>query len=247
MGKYCVYKHTTPSGKVYIGITSRNPLTRWRKDGSGYKSSPHFYAAIEKYGWENIEHEVLATGLEKDAACQMEKDLIREYKSTGREYGYNCTFGGETGLKLTPEVRQVISQKQKNYYSDYSHRKAVSDRMTGVKKSKEARAKMSASAKLRPKRTMSEKTKKLICAANKAKYSTLEWKAAHKTRFDIFANYGLEKRKAVEQLTVDGEVIATYPSMKEAGRKTGIRDGNISKCCNGTAKTAGGYIWRYAS
>ena len=29
MRKFCVYKHTTPSGKVYIGITSRKPKERW--------------------------------------------------------------------------------------------------------------------------------------------------------------------------------------------------------------------------
>ena len=28
---------------------------------------------------------------------------------------------------------------------------------------------------------------------------------------------------------------------------TGIDDGNISKCCLGNLKSAGGYIWRYAS
>lgn len=28
---YQVYKHTTPSGKVYIGITSRQHNTRWKK------------------------------------------------------------------------------------------------------------------------------------------------------------------------------------------------------------------------
>lgn len=26
---WSVYKHTSPSGKVYIGITSRDPTKRW--------------------------------------------------------------------------------------------------------------------------------------------------------------------------------------------------------------------------
>lgn len=33
---YCVYKHTTPSKKVYIGMTGQDPEKRWR-NGSGYK------------------------------------------------------------------------------------------------------------------------------------------------------------------------------------------------------------------
>lgn len=37
---YCVYKHTSPSGKVYIGITVQNPLYRWNK-GNGKKKSAY--------------------------------------------------------------------------------------------------------------------------------------------------------------------------------------------------------------
>ena len=37
----------------------------------------------------------------------------------------------------------------------------------------------------------------------------------------------------------------TYFSAKEAERKTGISQGNISACCNGRIKTAGGFTWRY--
>ena len=29
MKKWIVYKHTSPSGKVYIGITSNSPEKRW--------------------------------------------------------------------------------------------------------------------------------------------------------------------------------------------------------------------------
>lgn len=34
--KYCVYMHTSPSEKRYIGITSQSPEARWRKNGAGY-------------------------------------------------------------------------------------------------------------------------------------------------------------------------------------------------------------------
>lgn len=36
MKSYTVYKHTSPSGKVYIGITCRKPEYRWNH-GKGYK------------------------------------------------------------------------------------------------------------------------------------------------------------------------------------------------------------------
>ena len=43
-----------------------------------------------------------------------------------------------------------------------------------------------------------------------------------------------------------GELLATFPSLMEAERVTGIDNRNISKCCMGKYKSSGGYIWRYA-
>ena len=76
---WCVYKHTTPSGKVYIGITSQKIELRWR-NGKGYKTQV-FNHAIEKYGWDNIIHEVLFENLSHKDACAKEKELIEKYKS----------------------------------------------------------------------------------------------------------------------------------------------------------------------
>ena len=54
------------------------------------------------------------------------------------------------------------------------------------------------------------------------------------------------RSKVVNQYSVDGKLLHTYPSTGEAERQTGIRHGNISKCCNGKTPTAGGYVWEYA-
>ena len=40
-------------------------------------------------------------------------------------------------------------------------------------------------------------------------------------------------------------VVQEYPSLREAERITGIKNQNISSCCRGKNKTAGGYVWRY--
>lgn len=52
--------------------------------------------------------------------------------------------------------------------------------------------------------------------------------------------------KPVLQFSLDGIMIKKYPSLKEAYRETGIFFTNISACCSGRGKTAGGYIWKYA-
>ena len=42
------------------------------------------------------------------------------------------------------------------------------------------------------------------------------------------------------------ELLATFPSLIEAERVTGIYHSSISYCCNGNRKSAGGYVWKYA-
>lgn len=51
--------------------------------------------------------------------------------------------------------------------------------------------------------------------------------------------------KAVVQYDLQGNFIAEYPSVAEAGRKLGINLGNISSALKGRIKTAGGYIFHY--
>lgn len=94
MNKYIVYKHTAPNGKVYIGITSMNPVKRWGS-GNGYRNNPHFWNAIVKYGWDNIRHEILFDGLSKEEARELEKKLIASFMSNKFEFGYNRSSGGE--------------------------------------------------------------------------------------------------------------------------------------------------------
>lgn len=105
---YCVYKHTAPNGKVYIGITCQNPLIRWA-NGLGYSRNGYFTNAIVKYGWDNIKHEILFDGLTKEDACQKEIELIAHYKSNIADFGYNLSSGGENGAEgVTHFVGKVI-------------------------------------------------------------------------------------------------------------------------------------------
>ena len=122
MDSYIVYKHTTPSNKVYIGITCKSANTRWR-NGAGYITNEHFYNAIKKYGWDNIKHEILYKNLTKKDACEKEIELIKKYKSTNNDYGYNNSTGGEYGSS-----GRILSKESK---------KKISDKLKGIKRTKE--------------------------------------------------------------------------------------------------------------
>lgn len=110
---YCVYMHTCPNGKKYIGITSIAPHRRW-ENGSGYAYNEHFHRAIQKYGWENIRHEILFDDLTREEAEQKEIELISLHKSNISEFGYNHSTGGECiakGCKHTKEMNERQSKR----------------------------------------------------------------------------------------------------------------------------------------
>lgn len=136
---YKVYKHTTPSEKVYIGITSQRLSKRWQ-NGNGYIKNPYFYKAIKKYGWNNINHCVIADGLTEEEACKLEISLISKYDSTNNKKGYNLSTGGEcpgTGVKFTEERRKRISEKTKELWKDEEYRRKIIESHKGYKPTKE--------------------------------------------------------------------------------------------------------------
>jgi group I intron endonuclease len=117
---YFVYKHTSPSNKVYIGITSMNPKKRWA-NGRGYRTQM-FHYAIEKYGWKNFEHDILFEGLTKNEAEQKERELIAYYKSNQKDYGYNIDNGGSSFGSHSESTKQKFS---KNMIGDTRNRGRV--------------------------------------------------------------------------------------------------------------------------
>ena len=52
---------------------------------------------------------------------------------------------------------------------------------------------------------------------------------------------------AIRQLDLNGNLIATYPSIKEAHRQTNIEYSSIAYCVRGVYKTSGGYHWERAT
>jgi hypothetical protein len=133
---YCVYKHTSPSGKVYIGITHQEPTRRWQ-NGFGYRLNEYFFRAIVKYGWDSFKHEVLLSGLTKEEACAAEVALIAAYRSNEKDFGYNISAGGEHSTP-TEETRRKIGVKNKGRkpyntgkHLSAEHRRKISEHYAG--------------------------------------------------------------------------------------------------------------------
>ena len=58
---------------------------------------------------------------------------------------------------------------------------------------------------------------------------------------------GRGKKRPVEQLSLDGEVIRQYPSLSEASRAVGQHESNICRAINGARQTCAGFRWRFVS
>lgn len=125
---YSVYKHTFPNGKVYIGITGRDPKERW-KNGKGYRTQSKVNNAILFYGWRNIVHDILYTGLSKAEAEAKEIELIKQYDSV--KNGYNADNGGSTYGFHSDETKEKISKSHKGKAIPEEVKKRISEANKG--------------------------------------------------------------------------------------------------------------------
>lgn len=218
---YTVYQHINKiNKKVYIGITSQVPEDRWGHNGINYKSSPHFYNAILKYGWDNFEHIILFTDLTRKEACLKEQQLIKLYNSMDRNFGYNSTSGGENFV-MNEETKQKISQALKGNKNNLNHacseetKRKISEAQKGRKLTEEHKQKLSEAAKKRH-TPCSQKTKELLSK-----------------------NYPNKRKVYCEELDI------VFESVRECARQIGADASAVSATCRGKCKTVKGYHVRY--
>lgn len=217
--------HTSPNGKRYIGITSREPKARWRS-GWGYIANPHFWNAIRFYGWQNFSHEILYTNLTKKEAEQKEIELIAYYDSTNQNKGYNIAAGGGCNINnLIKAVKQYTCEGI--FVKEYESIKLAS-KITGI----------------------NNKSISACCRNIDKTAGGFIWRFS----FDKLTEEHLiwcntnnmgNNRLGVCQYSVDGVFINKYNSASNAAYAVGGYPAYISACCQGNGKIAYGYIWRY--
>ena len=228
MNSFVVYKHTTPSGKVYIGITKQSPTKRW-KNGQGYEGCTAFYRAVQKYGWTEIKHEIVASGLDKESACLMEQELIKKYDSTNPERGYNLTSGGEH-YEPTDEWRMAASESHKEYYEQHPEaRERISEQQKGRKLSKETRQRQS------------ESRTAYILSHPETREKCRQTFTGMKRSAEQCEKLGERRRKK----TICSETLQIFESVNAAAAWAGVPRTSVSNVLSGKSQTAGGYHFKY--
>ena len=124
---YIVYVHTNKiNNKRYVGVTTMNPKIRWYSNGNGYVKQKHFYSAIQKYGWENFDHQVIDVNT-KEEMFYLEKYLIAFYNTTNKDFGYNKSIGGESSDQgKNSSSKEYQTRVHKEYYE--KHKEEIKER-----------------------------------------------------------------------------------------------------------------------
>jgi group I intron endonuclease len=222
-----IYKLTNViNGKIYIG-QSKDIAERVRThikdcervdDRRGRKA---LYDDMRKYGHENFKLEILEI-CDESELDEKEMYYIENYNATNEKIGYNRTKYAK------PFQDPKIVAKSHSPRIMKMHGKRIRKWNLQQWQNPEYRKmKSEASSKLQKERLKdpeyhAEKTKQLKQATDKMK-------------------------KQVAQYDKDGNLIAIYDGIREAGRQTGISHQTIQKVAKGDKyrKTAGGYVWKY--
>lgn len=114
--QYTVYVHTTPNEKKYVGQTRNVPEKRWQ-NGGGYHHNEYFTRAIRKYGWENIDSEIVYENLTLEEANSREIELIELHRTTDSNKGFNFQSGGRNNRHRKETIENAL-------YSTINYEKA---------------------------------------------------------------------------------------------------------------------------
>ena len=254
---YKLYVHIAPNGKRYYGITKQEPEQRWRK-GHGYDTQ-YFARAINKYGWDNIEHIVLQEDLNEEEAGELEQYMIQWYNTSNPDYGYNISLGGECGnfsketrkkmgeakrgknhpmygKHLSEETKQKLSKAHKGLQAGENHP------MYGKHLSKEHKQKIGEAIKGEKHPLYGVRGKD---SPNYGKRRTEETRQKMREA----AKKGKEQPGARSIICITTNTV--FYTVTDGSNYYNIDRGNISACCRGKYKSSGKLpdgtplVWRY--
>lgn len=223
---YCVYKHTLPDGRYYVGATYRGEK-RWGENGCHYKSSKLFFPLIKQFGWNNIKHEILFSELSSKEAREKEQELIELAQESGLSLnivkgGYNIIQKGQmheiVGLRTIglsyPEISRIYNVhpdaiaaivKNKRYLTYYSEEEFTS-------------------------------MVSLFVSENRGKYQRQD---------GLTPNHNGHLAKRIIKKDVSGNIVERYESITVAANENAVLVSSIANNLKGLSRLCGGYKYEY--
>jgi group I intron endonuclease len=218
--------YTFPNGKRYIGKTKRSLSKRQRSFFDGYKNCTALWNAIQKYGVENIEQEILfEREMTDEEASRLEQICILTFQTNANRFnnpkqGYNLTDGGEglNGWKPDEERYEALVEQMHEFH----------EKRRGTHHSEEAKRKMSEAKKgeKHPNygKHFSEERKRKIGLANSRENMSEETKKRRSAAV---------KKKVVAVHNETGEELV-FESCEKAAEYFGVRSSSITRWAHST-------------
>lgn len=216
------------NNKIYIGQTKNNLLTRLKQhkraaqnDFNKHKPLSPLHKAMITYGVEHFFIEEIES-CSNDKLDEREIYWIKQYNSFYE--GYNATIGGQFQKKQGQSILQYSADGK--YITTFKDIGEASE-ITGIGIGTIGNA-------LRPNGGIS-------AGGYQWRYYTENFQMEIEPQICISRT-----RRAVNQYSLNGELIATFCSAEEASRQTNISASGIGRACRkGGITTSGNYQWRY--
>lgn len=117
---YYLYRITNLiDNKVYIGQSVKE-TDRWRQHKYFARQEQpiqYIHHAMKKYGIENFIYEVIVVCKTQNDTNILEKEIIKQYNSRDKQFGYNIAPGGDPAWNrgLPKEQQPMFGKKQSDY------------------------------------------------------------------------------------------------------------------------------------
>jgi group I intron endonuclease len=228
-----IYKITSPTGRVYVGKTTRlnDRISYYRNNNN--KQQKIISSSIEKYGWDQHIFEVIDEA-PVDKLNELEIKYIKELNTFHYDNpnGMNLTRGGEglNGRKLSAETIALMVAKR-----------------TGLKRSEATKKLMSELKKGKvPACTKNPKSEYFLQRARESSLGRIPSEDEIFKRKQARLNRLIEQHEAILQIDIDGNIIKEWQMLpKDIAKHFNVCDTNIVKCLNKKQKKGLGYIWKY--
>ena len=221
-----VYCHVNKiNGKIYIGITTKQPEKRWGNNGIGYKPSgksyeSHFYNAIQKWGWDSFLHIILIENIPLYQAEIIERELIKKYDATNRNYGYNRALGGAGGGGRHKKVNQYDLDGK--YIQTWD---SINDAGVYIN---------------RPATNITA-----CCKGSRKTLANYQWRFFDDVKNTDDIEPYQNNIKSILQYDLNGKFIKLWQSAREIYNTLGFQIDTVQAACCGTHASACGFQWRY--
>ncbi|NJO65079.1 MAG: hypothetical protein HC836_45315 [Richelia sp. RM2_1_2] len=235
---YIVYKVTSPSNKVYIGITKYSLANRRAKhiwSAKNNKKKIKFNKAILKYK-DLLKWEVIKQGLSQTLAKKYEIYYIKFYNSYKK--GYNATLGGDS-------ITWVNSPKMTRHQAGKNGQ---------LKQSQNPNHKLNLSKALKSYFSNNLPARKNISLKTKARLLNPENNKKHREALKkVFSlpeqRLANSKRQGGKPFNVycyvSKKYIGTWEIQADCNTSLGICNGKIAACLKGSRTHTKNYIFKY--